>query len=58
MNNKRVVSLGTNSMIYHKPGCRYEMRIKGENRMNISKHDAKLAGWITGLECLKGTFFH
>ena len=34
MKNERIVSLGTTSMIYHKPGCRYVERIKYKNRMD------------------------
>ncbi len=45
MNNERIVSIGTNSMIYHKPGCRYVERIKGNNRMSLPKHDAKCEGY-------------
>lgn len=45
MNNKRVVSLGTNSMIYHKPGCRYEYMIKNRNRMYLARYDARGEGY-------------
>lgn len=45
MNNERIVSLGINSMIYHKPGCRYVERIKYKNRMSLPKHDAKIEGY-------------
>ena len=45
MNNERIVSLGINSMIYHKPGCRYVERIKYKNRMSLTKHDAKIEGY-------------
>ena len=39
MKNERIVSLGTTSMIYHKPGCRYVERIKYKNRMSLPKGD-------------------
>lgn len=45
MNNERIVSLGINSMIYHKPGCRYVERIKYKNRISLTKHDAKIEGY-------------
>ena len=45
MNNERIVSIGTNSMIYHKPGCRYVARIKNQNKMILSKHNAKKEGY-------------
>lgn len=45
MNNERIVSIGTNSMIYHKPGCRYVERIKYQNRMSLPKRDAKVEGY-------------
>lgn len=45
MNNERIVSIGANSMIYHKPGCRYVERIKHKNRMLLPKHDAKAEGY-------------
>ena len=45
MNNERIVSIGTNSMIYHKPGCRYVERIKYKNRMSLPRHDARAEGY-------------
>lgn len=45
MNNERIVSIGTNSMIYHKPGCRYVERIQGKNKMSLPKIDARRAGY-------------
>ena len=45
MKNERIVSLGTTSMIYHKPGCRYVERIKYKNRMSLPKGDAKANGY-------------
>lgn len=45
MNNERIVSIGTNSMIYHKPGCRYVQRIKYKNRMSLPKCEAKVEGY-------------
>lgn len=45
MNNERIISIGTNSMIYHKPGCRYVSRIKSQNKMSLTKHDAKKEGY-------------
>ena len=45
MNNERIVSIGTNSMIYHKPGCRYVERIKYKNRMSMPKSDARREGY-------------
>ena len=45
MNNERIVSNGTNSMIYHKPGCRYVERIKFKNRMSLPRHDARAEGY-------------
>lgn len=45
MNNERIVSISANSMIYHKPGCRYVERIKYQNRMSLPKRDAKVEGY-------------
>lgn len=45
MNNESIVSIGTNSMIYHKPGCRYVERIKNRNKMVLPKHNAKREGY-------------
>jgi len=45
MNNERIVSIGTNSMIYHKPGCRYVERIQYKNRMSLPKSDARKEGY-------------
>ena len=45
MKNERIVSLGTTSMIYHKPGCRYVERIKYKNRMSLTKGDARDEGY-------------
>ena len=45
MNNERIVSMGTNSKIYHKPGCRYVERIKYENRMYLPRQDARAEGY-------------
>lgn len=45
MNNERIVSIGTNSMIYHKPGCRYVERIQYKNRMSLPKSDARREGY-------------
>lgn len=45
MANKRIVSIGTKSMIYHKPGCRYVARIKGKNKMTLPKYDARSEGY-------------
>ena len=45
MNNERIVSIGTNSMIYHKPGCRYVERIQYKNRMAMPKSDARREGY-------------
>ena len=45
MNNERIISLGSNSMIYHKPGCRYVERIQGKNRMALPKIEAKRNGY-------------
>jgi len=45
MNNERIVSIGTNSMIYHKPGCRYVERIQYKNRLSKTKSDAKKEGY-------------
>lgn len=45
MNNERIVSIGTNSMIYHKPGCRYVSRIKNQHKMYLPKHEAKKEGY-------------
>ena len=41
MKNERIVSIGTNSMIYHKPGCRYIAKIKQQNKMSLPKSEAK-----------------
>ena len=35
MSAERIVSIGTNSMVYHKPGCRYVSRIK---KIHKKKH--------------------
>lgn len=45
MKKKRIVSIGTNSMIYHKPGCRYVNHIKPENRLFVSEQEAKFEGY-------------
>lgn len=45
MNNERIISIGTNSMIYHKPGCRYVDRIQDKNKMSLPKGDARKEGY-------------
>ena len=45
MKNERIVSMGTNSMIYHKPGCRYIAKIKQQNKMSLPKSEAKREGY-------------
>lgn len=45
MRNERIVSMGTNSLIYHKQGCRYVLRIKRKNRMHLSKQAAEDMGY-------------
>ena len=45
MSAERIVSIGTNSMVYHKPGCRYVSRIKNQNKMSIRKHEARKEGY-------------
>lgn len=45
MNNKRIVSIGFNSMIYHKPGCRYVERIKNQNKMFLTKGEVTSEGY-------------
>lgn len=45
MNNERIISIGTNSMIYHKPGCRYVGRIQDKNKMSLPKGDARKEGY-------------
>ena len=45
MNYKRIVSIGFNSMIYHKPGCRYVERIKNQNKMFLTKGEVTSEGY-------------
>lgn len=45
MNNKRIISLQSNTKVYHKPGCRYVKRIKNSNYIEISKGEVVAAGY-------------
>lgn len=45
MNNERIISVSTDSKIYHKPGCRYVDRIKYKNKMSLPRHDARAEGY-------------
>lgn len=45
MKNERIVSMQANTMIYHKPGCRYIKRIQYKNKLSLSKKDAKKEGY-------------
>lgn len=44
MKQKRIISYGANSKIYHKPGCRYVKRILPQNQMTIRQNEAKACG--------------
>lgn len=57
MNNERIVCIGTNSMIYHKPGCKYCNNMKYENMMHLSKNDARKAGYRSCRYC-NGMNYH
>lgn len=57
MKERRIVSYGAESHIYHKPGCRYAKRILPKNYMEMSKEDARANGYRS-CRCCNSMNYH
>lgn len=57
MKTLRFVSIGGNSQVFHKPGCKYIHQMKPENCMPLSEAEAREAGYRI-CRCCNGMDFH